>query len=443
MQQRGFHATAIVLIAVLLAACGGSTTSQGPTTVPGGASAPSDPGPDIGRISILGPFSGGEAAAFEEVIRVFEAANPGIDVVYTGVGDFDTQIIVKVQAGDPPDIAAFPQPGGAARLARDGQLVPLWPEAQATLDKNFAPFWKQLGTFEGQPYGMFHRVNAKGWIWYNKPAFEQAGYSVPKTWDELISLTEKMEASGRSPWCEGMESGQATGWKGTDWIENIMLRTQPVETYDEWSAGRLPFSSPEVKNAFDILGRIWLDPKAVYGGQPTIVLTRVADAATFLFDNPPHCWLHMQGSFVTGFFPDNVKQNIDSQVGVFMMPQIDPNLPPALEVGGDVYTVMRGKDRPEVRKFIEFLGTPEATTPWIKQGGALFAHQGQDLSAYPTEIERTMAETLVNAQVARFDGSDAMPAAVNAAFWKGLTDWVSGSRDLEGALQDIDDARTQ
>src|SRR5262249_56195549 len=118
----------------------------------------------------------------------------------------------------------------------------LWEEATAVLDKNFAPFWKGLGTFEGKPYGMFHRVNAKGFIWYNKPAFEKAGYTAPKTWDELTAMTDKMKASGTPPWCEGIESGAATGWKGTDWIENIMLHTQPVEKYDDWIAGKLPFS---------------------------------------------------------------------------------------------------------------------------------------------------------------------------------------------------------
>jgi len=331
----------------------------------------------------------------------------------------------------------------AARLAADGQLVPLWPEAQAVLDQNFAPFWKQLGTFQDQPYGMFHRVNAKGWIWYNKPEFEKAGYAAPQTWDELVALTEQMKASGTPPWCEGIESGAATGWKGTDWIENFMLRTQPIEIYDQWSAGQLAFTSPEVKGAFERLGAIWTDPTAVYGGQQTIALTKFSDAATFLFDSPPRCWLHMQGSFVTGFFPDAVKQNLDSQVGVFMMPPIDPNIPPALEVGGDVYVVLKGNDRPEVKKFVEFLGSPEATTPWAKLGGALFAHKGQDLSIYPTQLEKTMAETLINAELARFDASDAMPAALNAAFWKGVTDWVSGNRDLDGALQDIDVARAQ
>jgi alpha-glucoside transport system substrate-binding protein len=254
-------------------------------------------------------------------------------------------------------------------------------------------------------------------------------------------MTEKMKAAGTPPWCEGIEASQATGWKGTDWIENIMLRTQPVETYDQWVAGKLPFTSPEVKNAFDILGKIWFDPQAVFGGQQTIILTKVPDAATFMFDSPPKCWLHMQGGFVTGFFPDAVKADLDKQVGVFVMPPIDPKVTPALEVGGDTFIVFKGKDRPEVKKFIEYLTTAEAPTPWAKLGGAVFPHKGQDFNAYKTKTEGTLAQTIANAQAARFDGSDQMDAALNAAFWKGVTDWASGARDLDGALKEIDGAR--
>ena len=453
----------MALMLPILAACGGSTATNTPassssgaattapataapagaTTAPAGATtAPSGSSGagDTGKVSVLGAFSGAEADKFEEVVKVFEAANPGIDVVYTGVSDFDTQIVVKVQANDTPDIAAFPQPGGAARLAKDGQIVPLWPEAIAKVDANYAPFWKDLATFDGTPYGVFHRVNAKGWIWYNKPAFEKAGFTAPKTWEELTALTEQMKSSGIAPWCEGIESDAATGWKGTDWVENIMLRTQPTSKYDDWIAGKLKFSSPEVKNAFEILGKIWTDPAAVYGGQATIALTKFSDAATFLFGDKPNCWLHMQGSFVTGFFPEAVQKDLDNQVGVFIMPPIDPAVTPALEVGGDVFVTMKGKDRPEVKKFMEFLATADSATPWAKLGGGLFPHKGQDVNAYPTSIERTMVQTILDAKAARFDASDAMPAATNAAFWKGITDWVTGSRDLDGALADIDKA---
>ncbi|ACL26552.1 ABC transporter substrate-binding protein [Chloroflexus aggregans] len=428
----------MTVFSFVLAACGGGSTSQ-----PSGGEQTGQTTGEKKRVTILGAFGGGEADAFEEVIKVFEAANPDIDVVYTGVNDFDTQIVVRVQAGDPPDIAGFPQPGGAARLAAEGNLVPLWPEVISLIDKNYAPFWKELGTFDGTPYGVFHRVNAKGFIWYNKPAFEAAGYKVPTTWEELKALTEQMKANGHTPWCDGIESGAATGWKGTDWIENIMLRTQTTAVYDKWISGEVPFSSPEVKRAFEILGEVWFTDGNVFGGRQSIVLTNFGDAATFLFTEPPNCWLHLQGSFVTNFFQDSVKADLDNKVGLFVMPPIDPNVTPALEVGGDVFVMLKGRDRPEVRKFMEFMATGASATPWARLGGGIFPHKDQDLTVYPTSIERQVAEAILAAQAARFDASDAMPAAVNAAFWKGVTDWASGTRDLDTVLAEIDAARNQ
>ncbi len=400
---------------------------------------PVEAGADTGQVFILGAFRGQEETDFLPVIEAFEAQNPDIDVVYSGTGEFETLIAVRVAAGDPPDVSAFPQPGAVAKFAREGELVPLWDEALAVYDANFQPAWKELSSVDGTPYGMFHRVNAKGWIWYNKPAWEDAGWQVPTTWDELMALQEEMKATGIAPWCDGIASDAATGWKGTDWIENILLRTQPLEVYDAWVAGELPFSSDEIKNAFEILGGIWMDEELTYGGPQTIALTNFRDPAGWLFGDEPLCWMHMQGSFVTTFFPEDVQADLDNQVGVFMMPPIDESLPFALEVGGDQYVVFKGKDRPEVRRFIEYLGTPDSAEPWATTGGALFPHLGQDLSWYPTVLERTMAEAITSAPAARFDGSDNMASEVNLAFWKGVTDWVSGNRTLDQALADIDE----
>jgi alpha-glucoside transport system substrate-binding protein len=401
--------------------------------------APVEAGADTGKVFILGAFRGSEETAFNNVIAVFEEQNPDIDVIYSGTAEFETLITVRVEAGDPPDIAAFPQPGAVAKLAREGQLVPLWDEALALYDEQYTPAWKDLSSVDGTPYGMFHRVNAKGWIWYNKPAWAEAGWQVPTTWDELMALTEEMKAnSDIAPWCDGIESGAATGWKGTDWIENIMLRTQSVELYDQWVAHEVNFQSEEVKNAFEILQGLWFDEGTFYGGPQTIALTNFRDPAAWLFDDPPKCWMHMQGSFVTDFFPAAVQADLDNQVGVFMMPPIDDSLPFTLEVGGDQYVVFVGKDRPEVRKFIEFLATPDSVQPWAEQGGSLFPHVNQDLSWYPTELEQTMAAAITSSTAARFDGSDNMASELNLAFWKGITDWVSGNRSLDEALADID-----
>lgn len=401
---------------------------------------PIEAGENTGKVFILGAFRGEEDTAFSAVIAAFEAENPDIDVVYAGTAEFETLITVRVEAGDPPDIAAFPQPGAVAKLAREGHLVPLWDEALAVYDKNYTPAWKDLSSVDGTPYGMFHRVNAKGWIWYNKPAFEAAGYEIPTTWDELMALTEEMKGTGIAPWCEGIESGTATGWKITDWVENIMLRTQPVEVHDAWVSHDLKFSSDEVKKAWGIVGDILMDPDAVYGGTAYIATTDFKEPPKGLFTDPPQCWFHMQGSFVTNFFQAEVLADLDNMVGVFMMPPIDESLPFTLEVGGDQFVVFKGKDRPEVRKFIEFLGTPASVKPWAEQGGSLFPHLGQDLNWYPTKLERTMAEAITTATAARFDGSDMMASELNLAFWKGATDWVSGARSLDEALADIDAA---
>lgn len=398
-----------------------------------------DAGADTGTVFILGAFRGSEETAFQAVIDAFEAENPDIDVVYSGTGEFETLITVRVEAGDPPDVAAFPQPGAVARLAQQGALVPLWDEALALYDQNYQPGWRELAEVDGTPYGMFHRVNAKGWIWYNKPAWEEAGWETPTTWEELQTLEEEMLGTGIAPWCDGIESAEATGWKGTDWVENLMLRTQPVSVYDAWVAHELPFSSDQVKNAWGYLEDIWMDPDMVFGGPQTIALTNFRDPAAWLFEDPARCWMHMQGSFVTDFFPQDVQADLDNQVGVFMMPPIDESLPFTLEVGGDQYVVFNGKDRPEVRAFIEFLATPQSVQPWAEQGGSLFPHTGQDLDWYPTELERNMANAIVTAESARFDGSDNMASEVNLAFWAGVTNWVSGNRTLDQALADIDE----
>jgi alpha-glucoside transport system substrate-binding protein len=412
---------------------------QGETTVVTATPAPMEPAQDTGTVFIMGAFRGAEEDAFLPVIDAFEEQNPDIDVVYSGSAEFETLINVRVEAGDPPDIAAIPQPGLVQHFAENGDIVPLWPEVTQMVEDNYSPAWMDLASFGGTPYAVFHRVNAKGWVWYNKPAFEGAGYEVPTTWAEMEALEDQIAGDGTTPWCISIESGAATGWVGTDWLENIMLRTQPVEAYDQWIAGELPFSSEEVTNAWNIMDSIWMNPDYVYGGPAYIATTSFNASPAELFASPPNCYLHMQGSFVTNFFPEDVQANLDEDVGVFPLPPIDESLPTTLEVGGDMYVVFTQNDRPEVRKFVEFLTTSASVEPWAVQGGALFPHQDQDTSWYPTALETRMAEAILSAEAARFDASDAMASECNTAFWRGITDYVGGT-DIATATAQIDQA---
>jgi alpha-glucoside transport system substrate-binding protein len=411
---------------------------EGPTVVVTATPSPLVAGRDVGTVRVLGPYRGAEEATFLDMVALFEEQNPDIDVLYSTSAEFEALIDARIRAGDPSDVTVFAEPSTVARLARQGRLAPLWDEALAVYDEQYTSAWKDLSSVDGTPYGLFHRVNARGWVWYNKPAWEAAGWVVPITWDELMALTEEMKASDIAPWCDAIESGAATGWKGIDWIENLLLRTQPVEVYDAWVAHELPFSSDEVRSNFEVLDGLWKQPEMTYGGPQTIALSNFQDPAGWLFERPPRCWMHMQRSIVTHYFPADVRADLDEQVGVFMLPPIDEELPFTLQVEGEQYVVFKGHDRDEVRRFIEFLGTPESVQPWAEAGGSLFPHIDQDLDWYASELDRTMAEAIMGATVARFDCSEEMDPRVVLAFREGVTDWISLNRTLDEVLADID-----
>ncbi|MGI6467193.1 MAG: ABC transporter substrate-binding protein [Sphaerochaetaceae bacterium] len=385
-------------------------------------------------VRVFGAFVDEEARRFEEAIKPFEERT-GIKVIYEGSKDFETLIEVRVSGGNAPDIAGLPQPGLMNTFAKQGVLVPVWSKLEGLLNSNYAPVWKDLGSYGGTTYGVFHRVNAKSFVWYPKKAWDKAGYKVPTTWDELMRLQDQMVRDGVRPWAIGIEAGGATGWVGTDWVEDIMLRTAGPDVYDKWVSNELPFDAPEVKKAFDILEGIWLNDSYVYGGKNTILTSSFGDSVSPLFDNPPKAMMHRQGNFITGFFPDDIQANLEEEVGVFALPAIDPAFGIPVLGGGDQFVVFN--DRPEVREFMEYLATWESGELWAKAGGALFPYLNQDLNAYPNAIERSLAEALVNAKVFRFDASDLMPAEVGAGtFWTGIVDWVNG-RSTNQVLADI------
>lgn len=422
---------AAVLVA---AACGG-----GGSPAPGGGDASTPPGGDLAgkTVTVSGAFVDAEATRFAEAVKPFEDAT-GAKVVYNGDKSFEQQLNVQVQAGNPPDVALLPQPGGMKNYASQGKLFPLPDDIVASIDANYGPGWKEVGTADdGKVYGVFHRVNLKGLVFYPKAAWDAKGYTAPTTWDELKTLMDKMVADGTPPWCIGVESGAATGWAATDWVEQLMLRTVGADGYDKWVSHQTPFNDASVKNAFQLMMNIWGNPQYVYGGPQYIVQTNFGEAPKAAFDDPLKCWLTNQGNFITTFFPDAIQADLDNQVGVFNLPAVDAAIGTPAEVGGDQAVAFA--DRPEIWAFLKYLTTPEAGVAWTKAGGALFPYKSQDLANYSSELDRAFATSIVNASFVRFDGSDAMPAAVGSGtFWTESVKLVNGSQNVDTTVNNIE-----
>jgi len=390
-------------------------------------------------VTMAGPFTDNDAVKFDESIKSFEEKT-GIDIQYSGSKEFEASIAISIEGGNPPDIVDFPQPGLLANFVKKGLAIDVSKFLDMEkLKANYNQGWLDMATMESPDgpimAGVWGRVNGKSLVWYPKAAFDEAGYKIPTTWDEMIALSDEIVADGDAPWCIGIESGAATGWPATDWMEEIMLRTTSPENYDKWVTGELKFSSPEVKRAAQIMSDLWFKEGYAFGGRQAIATTFFGDAPRPMFDDPPKCWLHKQGNFITTFFPEGKVAGVDYDF--FYLPGIDEEYGKPVLVAGDIYAMFN--DRPEVRAVMEYFTTGASVEGWVKAGGAISPHNDSSLDWYSNAVDRGVAEIILNATTVRFDGSDLMPGAVGAgSFWKSMTSYVSGSIDLDTALAEID-----
>jgi alpha-glucoside transport system substrate-binding protein len=390
-------------------------------------------------VTMAGPFTDNDAIKFEQSVKSFEEMT-GIDIQYEGSKEFEASIGIRIEGGNPPDIVDFPQPGLLKNFAGKGYVVDL--NKVLDMDKvkaNYIQSWLDMATMDAPDgpimAGIWGRVNGKSLVWYNKKAFDGAGYSVPETWEELVELQNTIMSDGDTPWAVGIESGAATGWAATDWVEEMMLRTTSLENYDKWVAGELKFDSPEVRAAIKAMTDIWFKDGMVYGGRKGISTTSFGDAPKVMFETPPKAWLHKQGNFITSFFPDNLTAGVDYDF--FYLPSVDPSYGRPVLVAGDIYAMF--DDRPEVIMTMQYFATAKSIEGWVKAGGAISPHKDSKLDWYTNEVDRKVAEVIQNATSVRFDGSDLMPGAVGAgSFWKEMTAYVSGSKTLDEALTAID-----
>jgi len=421
-------------VTVLTTGCLSSTSSNSA----GGSSG----GTAKSEVSIMFGFGGDQTQGFKDSLDPWAKKN-NIKIKYIQASSFDTQIRSSVAGNNAPDIALFPQPGLLKDMQKQGKLQPLndildMPKLEASI----VPGFLDAAAVDGKRYGVPVSMNIKSLVFYNKPAFTAAGYQVPKTIDELTALTEKIKASGTTPWCIGLEAGAATGWPGTDWIEEFVLKQAGPEVYDQWTSGKVKFEDPRIKAAFDSYAKIALPKGNVFGGSKSIVAQAFGTAANPMFTTPPGCFLHKQGNFVTqkGFLPDSVTASIDTNVGVFPFPkgQFD-----TVEGGGDLAALFTKGDANVTKVLKELTEDPTFGGAWAgpSDRGFLSPHKDFDVSKYGSEITRSIAKGAYSATGIRFDGSDTMPAKVGAgSFWKGMVAFTAGQQDMATTLKKIDES---
>jgi len=302
-----------------------------------------------GKVTVLGVWGGTELDTFNAMVKPFQERT-GVQVEFEATRDLDAVLTTRVAAGNPPDLAVLPSPGKMADLARQGKLVDLAGVLDlGAMKKSYAQGWLDLGSVDGKLVGIFPKADLKGLIWYDPKVVKAAGLSAsPRSFADLMAEANAAAAKGVTPFAIGIESGAASGWVGTDWIENIFLKTYGPAKYKQWYEGKLAWTSPELKSVFQTWGQIVGNPKLCFGGSQYILSTNFGTAFTPLFETPPKAYFHFQATFIQGFITKQFPAlKAGEDFSFFAFPPIKPEYTKSAEISGDLVGMFRLPQRPQ------------------------------------------------------------------------------------------------
>ncbi|SDK12318.1 alpha-glucoside transport system substrate-binding protein [Nonomuraea maritima] len=431
--RKGRAAVILAGLAVAVAACGNAPTTTAPS---GEASAPAAGGGDKPlqgvTLEVAAKWTGAEQKNFEQVLAAF-TEKTGAKVTYASTGE-DTAAYLgpRIQGGSPPDVAILPQPGLVQQYADQQALKPLSADVVKEIDTNYTPYWKELGSADGQVYGVLIKAAHKSLVWYRSQAFEDAGVQPPATWDELVKAAQTVADSGTPPF----SLCGASGWTLTDLFENVYLSTAGPENYDKLSKHEIPWTDPTVTTALEKIQQIVKDDYLV-GGTSGTMQTDFPTCVSKVYGTDDAAMV-IEADFVA--VEAGVSgAKLGEEAKYFPFPNVGDTSPVVL--GGDVAVAM--KDSPGAMALLQFLASKEGGEVWAKLPGYLSPNKNVSPDNYPDELTKQLGQTIVSAgDAVRYDMSDLAPSAFGGTdgkgSWKVLQDFVRNPSDIKGAQEALE-----
>ena len=376
---------------------------------------------------------------FQSVIAGFHKLYPNVNVHYKPIGNnLPTVLATAVAGGHPPDMADIAQPGTIQQFVNQKKLKPIT-YASSVMNANFAPGWVKLGTFNGTLYALPFKAANKSIVWYNVPAFKQAGVQPPDTFNELLNDAKTIKASGTPAY----SIGGAEGWTLTDMFENIYLRTFGAIKYQQLGAHDIKWTDPSVKTALTTMGKILGDTSNIAGGTSGALQYSFNQSVTNAFSNPAKAAMVFEADFVGQVIADTTKAKPTTGFNAFVWPTITAGEPQnSVEIGGDMMVAFR--DTPAIEAFVKYLATPQAAAIWARQGGFGTGNHNMSASVYPDAITRAIESPLLTAKSVVFDMSDGQPPAFGATAGQGewglFQKFLQNPKDVTGIQQQLEAA---
>ncbi|MEN6482866.1 MAG: ABC transporter substrate-binding protein [Anaerolineaceae bacterium] len=421
--------TALVTLALLATAC----ATPAATDVPANTSVPERPvicgdTQDGDTLNVVYQWSGSEE---EKINTIFKPLVDQCGIQIVTESTRDAAVLDTKAKSTPPDILFWPSTAPVNLYS--SQLMDL--KSVGANTANYESYWLDLGTQDGKLLALPVKADIKSIIWYSPARFEALGYTVPTTFDELNTLVDKMAADGNVPWSMGFGSDAATGWTGSDFIQDLLLTQQGPEYVLKIISGEVAYNDAGVVKAYETYVKWASDEMYTVGGADGTLNTPFLDAIYKVFQEKPEAMMVKQSGFAGGEilnqFPTLV-YGTDYDFFAF---------PGAQGMQGGADYMMAFSDTAATKALVAYLTSEEGATAWAKAGFDLSPNK---LATDKYEDVQLAKKAAALAQATGFtpDLGDTIPAPFGETEWKAIIAAVQGD-DIPTALDSVAKAQTE
>lgn len=438
------------MAAASLAGCGGSSQSSSTTETQAGAQTEAQAGGQTetqaaaGEDVTLKLFSNlpdrknGQGLVEQMIIDEYMAANPNVKIEVEALDEeaYKTKFKAYAMDGMPDVVSIWGQPAFLDEVLDAGVLAELNEADYA--DYKFVESSLEGFKKDGKLYGLPRNTDV-ALIYYNQKMFEDNGWNVPETYDDLLALAGQMKEAGVIPMA--MDGGD--GWPMAVYMTDLVnkINGSTIELVADAVANG-DFTAEPFKQAAELMRK-----SAEAGLFQDGYDSQDYGTAMNLFTNGQAAMFYM-GSWETSMaLNEDIPEEIRINIRAFTMPTVAGGKGQAKDIAawnGGGYGVSAGsKVKEEAVKFLNYMYQPDKLSKYGWENGVGMSAQDQSeyMTGDETELQKQVVQIVTEASsLSGTPINDCGPSAFKTSIKSEIQSLTNGTSSVDDFLSIIGSA---
>lgn len=437
--------TMVLAVSVLFTGCGNNAAKTGTdSAATKEAASKGEQAGDSAKDITLKVFSNlpdrknGQGLVEQLIIDEYIKENPGVKIEVEALDEeaYKTKFKAYAMDGMPDVVSIWGQPSFLGEVLEAGVLAELNEADYANY--GFVPGSLDGFKKDGKLYGLPRNTDIMA-FYYNQKIFEDNGWEVPKTYEDLLALAGKVKTAGLVP--VAMDGGD--GWPLAIYLTDLLVRINgSIGSMEDNAIAKGDFSDPVFTQATQLLA-----DSAKAGLFQNGFDSQDYGTAMNLFTNGQAAMFYM-GSWESSMaLNQDIPEEVRTNIRAFTMPPVAGGKGTQTDIAawnGGGYAVSADSEvKDEAIKFLNFMYQPDKLSKYGWENGV--GMSAQDQSAYmtgsETELQVQFTDILKNAtSVSGTTMNDRGSSAFKTAIESEIQVVTNGTASVEDFLKDIGEA---